>query len=296
MKPLQIKADFCQQHFNTILTFVNRCNLSDDHFGLRFLCDALPQESCFTFEWKLNEGDRVKEEELMLGIEEFWMITDERFKDERDLLTGVLSGDCSSVYRIVNVSVTPLIRAILTHFGGIHPDELPEISPSVREYAKCIHLLINLNASLFSEGTDRIHRYCAFIVYALIGLTVLLRKAWQNDGGRHLARRYTTPPHYEMPDQYVEVHILLEEPDLAGQLHFMGEKLNYALRARKYVPFTIDVSFGKDKFLKRGIHQTAMLTYYCWQTIAEVIIPKDYETAPLRLRLREKPCDSGEIL
>ena len=285
---MELKARFCQQYFTTMLTMVNRCDVQNDDFGLRFLCEALPEEARSQAGWLLEGNERVREEELMLGLEEFWMITDERCRGDRNLLVETLLGESCKVQGVVDVSVERIIHEILMHFGGIQLSELSEANPAVREFAKCLDLLTGQDVTLFQGETDRMHRYGAYILYCLIGFTTLLRKAWQNDTEGHLAKIYATPRHFEMPEQCVEVHIQLEEPDLAEALHFMGEALNYTVRAKKYVPFTIDLKFGKDKFLKRGIHQTAMLTYYCWNTIVDVVIPKCYDTDPLQIRLLEK--------
>ncbi len=293
MRAQELKARFCQQYFNTVLTFVNRCSVSDDNFGFRFLCNALPRQLQNIVGWQLYDADRLKEENLMRGLEEFWMITDEHLRVDRDLLVGVLLGENSKLESVADISTQQFVQELLAYFGGIQLRELPDISPSVREFARCIDLLNSLDARLFLDGTDRLHRYCAYIVYSLVGLTALLRREWNNDTEGLMSRKSVTPRLFEMPEQCVEVHIQLENPDLAESLHFMGEALNYTVFAKKYVPFTIDMSFGKDKFLKRGIHLTTMLTYYCWQTIVDVVIPKNYETVPLQVRLREKPLRAG---
>lgn len=295
METQQLKAKFCQQYFNTILTFVNRCNVMDNDFGLQFLYDSLPAEARHdNYSWHLKGDDYVEEKELMLGIEEFWALTDERCRGERELLIGVLLGKKYKLQDIANVSVALLIKIILTHFGDFGFDELPEISPAVGRFAKCLDLLKSVNAISFLEETDKMHRFCTFIVYSLIGLTVLLRRAWQNDIDGQIARKYTAPKHFEMPEQKVEVHIRLEDPGLAEPLNFICEGLNYAIIAKKYEPFNIDLNFGKEKFLKRGIHFTSMLTYYSWQTVVDVMIPKNYETNPLQIQLREKQSCSGQ--
>ena len=293
MRTQQFKEKFCQQYFYTVLTFVNRCSVTDDNFGFRFLCDALPQQSQNIVGWQLDDSDRVKEEDLMLGLEEFWMIADKHLRADRDLLIGILLGENCKLESVADVLVLRFIQELLVYFGGMQLSDLSEISSSLREYMKCLGLLNSLDASLFLDRTDRLHRYCAYIVFSLAGLTTLLRREWNNNVDGLMARKYVRPRLFEMPEQYVEVHIQLENPDIAESLHFMGEELNYTVLAKKYVPFNIDLSFGKEKFLKRGIHFTTMLTYYCWQTVVNVIIPKNYETIPLQVRLREKPFRTG---
>lgn len=292
MESNEMKARFCQQYFTTMLTMVNRCDVSGDDFGLRFLCEALPEESRHEVGWQLPENDRVQEEHLMLGVEEFWTMTDSACcKSHRDVLVRGLLGNDFSEKHLQDIGVGCLIEEILHHFGDIPYGELQEVDSAIKEFMKCVELFKLQVPLRYVAESGRAHRYCAFALYSLIGLVTLLRRAWKSDVEGRLSSKYAAPDHFEMPDQSVSVCVRLEQPKQAGALHFFGGTLTYTLKAKKYLPFTVEVSFGKDKYLKREVHFNAMLTYYCWHTHVDVVIPKSYETTPLRVKLYEKKAD-----
>lgn len=288
MNTQELKAEFCKTYFPTMLTFVNHCNIADNDFALSFLNDALPKDAQRNYSWHLEGDDCIGEKDLMLGIEEFWALTENKFGTLRNRMVSCLLG--RQTWENVNIAATKMVFEILRHFGGIGVQELPNISSSIGQFANSVRLLQSLPHDVINLTPDRIYHYCSFAISTCIGLTSILRKAWDNNTP-HFSVSHTRPEQFLLPKQRIAVCVNFDHfqgvlPDSLKSVS--SKKMTYSMRVKKYTPFKIDVTYGLPNYLKKRIEVEQMLSYYYWNTKIEIIVPPNYEQNPLIIHLEEK--------
>lgn len=290
MKDNLIKAKFCRKHFTSILTFINHCDINNNDFGMGFLLEFISEDDERKFSWQFEEADRNNEKDLMLGFEEFWAITEEKQRNQRNQIIEILTNDTITFQNII--SIKPFMDEILTHFGCIRLQELSEVCPSAGQFTKFLTLLTDIDLPTHLNDEDKSRKIQLISIFAVISLTALLRKEW-NKPDSTLHFKYKTPPAFEMPEQRIYVNITIKKPirypnDEHSNLQDNQERhMSFYMKVRKYKPFKVDMSYGKKNFLLKRIEVEQTLTYYYWNTQLNITIPSEYETQPIIVHLIE---------
>lgn len=288
MNTQELKAEFCKTYFPTMLTFVNHCNIVDNDFALSFLNDALPKDAQRNYSWHLEGDDRIGEKDLMLGVEEFWALTEESFGKQRDYWVGKLlwfEGEWQELHLGIAIQV---FNEILTHFGNIRSVDFFIINPSIQQFSICIELMALCNFNLIESKEDFTRNYYAFLIYTLIGLTSILRKEWNNNNPC-LLTQYERPPLFQIPKQRLEVEIVWDDENshMTKKSDSISKHLTFFMLVRKYDPFKIDVTYGQPNYLKSRVETEQTLSYYYWETSLNITIPSGYKNKPLIIKLKE---------
>ena len=288
MDTQQLKAQFCKHHFIAMLTFVNHCDISSNDFGLAFLNETLPKDSQHDYVWHLEGDDRIAEKDLMLGIEEFWLLTEEKYATQRDELVECLLRFGRGHHNNIHELASLLLTEILVYFGGIQKQELTTIGNSTQQFGVCLGMLNHPNVNMINKKDGNFHNYLAFIFYTLIGLTSILRKEW-NKNTFSLSDRYEKPPTFQMPEQEIRVHIGwdISQSLMTREDNGTNKDLSFSMLVRKYCPFKVDVTFGQPDYLKRRVEVEQMLTYYYWHTILDILVPTKPEKSPLVIKMKD---------
>ena len=325
------KAQFCRQYFYQLKQFIREFDLSDknkDPFGMRFLLDAydssgLKDAQKYKDNCKWRNDIEGSDKELMLAIEEYFFISDSSSslqKQQEKLFDGLADPDHKATDDVIKAVFTDEVTmsAILTHFGISISDDDKTLEPQIQKFdhfidkinkpgTKCYSLAdynkaLHLFQQCRNDGTHNLlqqevpQRKIAlqFLAFVYIGLTYILRMAWEKKGDLLVGYHYNRPQPFEMPTTTLKIVVKVKDSsnDKIFKYVFVPNIKNGSVReekeiepteimeltyqVRKYERFKLEVTYGTSSMQDTkwfGNNEPRLLSYYYWNPIFEVTLP-----------------------
>lgn len=312
------EALFCNLYFPELKWFLSDFNITPkdgvNSLNMGFLVTAYDRAgSDYRNECKWKFGE-IKDEELMLAIEEYFNITSQPFENEPlyterdDLLEYLYKNDLGTQIRLGDKT----LRSILTEFN-IPLDSDPRnqtiggMAESFKDFIRKLPtpynrfwVALNLQASLrnWSNHTHdprfagiELHLYHRYALYTYIGVVYVCRKAWKDPECRRIleGRGLTIPERiskFDMPTQDVTIKVYSPDAPITRCRALVGKGKNR--KKQDYNPdsnsleYSFVVEFAqKYKQLSlnifRGDHDDPFnknLDYQSWFLSYDIYLPK----------------------
>ena len=312
------EALFCNLYFPELKWFLSDFNITPkdgvNSLNMGFLVTAYDRAgSDYRNECKWKFGE-IKDEELMLAIEEYYNITSQPFENEPlyterdDLLEYLFKNDLGTQIRLGDQT----LRSILTEFNiPLDPDPRNQtiggMAESFKDFIRKLPtpynrfwVALNLQASLrnWSNHTHdsrfggiELHLYHRYALYTYIGVVYVCRKVWKDPECRTiLEQRGLTIPEriskFDMPTQDIAIKVYSPDAPITKCRAVVGTGKNR--KKQDYNPdsnsleYSFVVEFAqKYKQLSlnifRGDHDDPFkkyLDYQSWFLSYDIYLPK----------------------
>lgn len=301
-----------------------------DTLGMSFLLDSynsstLKDAAKYRDQCKWQNDIVGGDKELMLAIEEYFSITSETAPlqiQQQYLFEGLADPDNKATDNVIKAVFTDdkTLLAILAHFGIKVPDSDNTLEPQIQRFDGFVknffepgnkknYSLADFNKALhlFQQcRNDNVHNLrqqevpqrkiaLQFLAFVYIGLTYLLRMAWNEKGDWLVGHHYSRPRNFDMPAQDLNIVVRVKDSsndkilkyDFVPNIKKGSERvtkeidptgiLELTFQVKKYDKFKLGITYGNSdmqetKWFGDG-KDSKIVSYYYWNPTFEVNLP-----------------------